>query len=289
MSEIIASKPFDHFIITLFNLKNFLDGSNQESIWLQWTEDRIKLFQEFCLPSVVNQTNKDFTWLLYFDISSPLAIKEYVHDITRNYPFIQIIYANSYEGFLKQYIDDLKLKTTSNWVLQTRFDNDDILHQCAIDTIQAKAKLKHQTFINLSSGYTFEQSSGYLSHYFYSMGPFLTIVEDTNKVMQGIYKVNHWQWPGLKLSIGLEFLKRIKIIKTDVVFYLDKPLWIQYIHQNNMHNSSNRGYPVFKQRNLNAFHPSLKMNRSPLNRIFSHIHYVWWKRYFKATIVKIFS
>lgn len=289
MNEINRDSPFDHFIITLFNLKNFLDGSNQELIWLNWTKDRINLFERYCLPSVVHQTNSNFKWLLYFDITTPSEIKNQVENWILQYAFIEIIYANSYNGFLDQYLHDLKNRSKSNWIVQTRFDNDDILHESAVDVIQSKIQFTDKTFVNLSSGYTYEKSTNYLSHYFYSMGPFLTLIEDKNLHMDGIYKVNHWQWHGLRLQILHEFLKKIKLKKDHVIFYLDKPMWIQFIHEKNMHNSSNRGLPVFRNVNLVEFHVPLKMKKSPLKRISSHVHYVWWKRYFKGSIVKIFS
>jgi len=273
---------FDHFVITLFNIKNFLDGSNQEIIWLKWTEDRLKLFEEFCLPSVSNQSNRNFKWLLYFDKSSPTYIIEEIKKIITPYDFIRIMYADGYVDFTTQYLIDLKNMASSDWIVQTRFDNDDILHESAIETIQNLINFQHHYFINLSSGYTFEKSTHYLSHYFYSMGPFLTLIENKHEKLKGIYLVNHWQWPGLKLQFFKELLKRIGLLKDNITFYVKKPMWIQFIHEKNMHNSSNRGFPVFFQTDLTKFHKNLVMNVSPLKRLISHIHYVWWKRYFKA-------
>lgn len=288
MTDKTKTPPFDHFIVTLFNVKNFLDGSNKEAVWLKWTEDRLELFEKYCLPSIVKQTNNKFKWLLYFDRSSPTHIIEHIERIIRPFEFINIMFADGYEDFREQYLIDLKNLTTSDWIVQTRFDNDDILHSSAVETIQNLLNFRHNSFINLSSGYTFEKSTNYLSHYYYSMGPFLTLIENKYQKIQGIYFVNHWQWPGLKLQIFKEIFKRLNLINDNITFYVKKPMWIQFIHEKNMHNSSNRGIPVFFHTELDNFHNNLTMKVSPLKRILSHVHYVWWKRYFKAFIAKYF-
>jgi len=288
MNDKTITPQFDHFIITLFNLKNFLDGSNKEAVWLKWTEDRLKLFEEYCLPSVINQTTHSFKWLLYFDKSSPSHIIEQIKKITTPYDFIHIMYAEGYEDFINQYLIDLKELAISDWIIQTRFDNDDILHESALETIQSLLNFQHNSFINLSSGYTFEKSTKYLSHYYYSMGPFLTLIENKHQNLKGIYLVNHWQWPGMKLQLFKEIFKRLTLINDNISFYVKKPMWIQFIHEKNMHNSANRGIPVFFQTDLTKFHENLTMKISPVKRLFSHIHYVWWKRYLKAFLAKYY-
>jgi hypothetical protein len=43
-----------------------------EEVWNdEWLEDRFYLFGKYCLPSVLNQANKNFFGLFFFDISTP--------------------------------------------------------------------------------------------------------------------------------------------------------------------------------------------------------------------------
>lgn len=60
---------FHHFLITRFNLRNpswELTKNNETLLDDSWMSERIELFKNYCFPSVVNQTNKNFKWLLFF-------------------------------------------------------------------------------------------------------------------------------------------------------------------------------------------------------------------------------
>lgn len=281
---------FKHYIITLFNLRNFLDGTNNYEKWVDWTTDRIELFKKICLPSVVNQINQNFEWWLFMDSDSPTELINDLSAAIKPYPNIILKYKKGYDDFYKTYVEDLKAESEGfEFIIQTRFDNDDILHPIALSEIQAKFKPIDKLMIELGSGYTLESHTGYLSHYYYSMGPFLTIIERRNQHILGIYKCNHWQWPGLKMQITKEILKKINVLVEPVIFINHKPLWIQYIHGKNMHNSSNRGLPILKETSLSEFSTSLKMNPSPFSRILKHLNYVWLKRYYRGWFCKTFQ
>lgn len=285
----LSTSGFIHFIITLFNLKNFLDGPVDDEKWEKWTTDRIKIFKKFCLPSVRKQSNQNFKWLLYFDSRTPdIVLQSFKNDL--NYENIEIILKNGFEEFYQTYTNDLKNRTPDNinWIAQSRFDNDDILNYKAIQYIQSNFKKQQEFIISLSSGYTYQINTGYLSHYYYPMSPFITLIENKNIQMKGVYFCNHWQWPTLRLWIFKEILNIFKLRNEKVHFVLIPRLWIQLIHNSNMHNTSDRGLPVFRNINLTEFNENLSSKPSPFFRVFSHIHYVWWKRYFKSALIRVF-
>ena len=57
-----------HYILTRFNLcgRN-RDKSKQSTLTKEWLHHRIKLFETYCLPSIKQQTNQNFKWLILFD------------------------------------------------------------------------------------------------------------------------------------------------------------------------------------------------------------------------------
>ena len=71
-----------HFIITRFNLRIWQqDKNNIPTHTSEWLEHRFELFEKYCLPSVENQTNKNFIWLCMFDKETPAPYKERIRNI----------------------------------------------------------------------------------------------------------------------------------------------------------------------------------------------------------------
>lgn len=54
----------------------------------EWMDKRVYIFEKICLPSILNQTNKDFIWLLSFSEKTP----PYYYEKYQHYPFIKIIF-----------------------------------------------------------------------------------------------------------------------------------------------------------------------------------------------------
>ncbi len=93
---------FNHYLITRFNLKtaNWAVTKNKEALLTEaWMNHRLWLFENFCLPSVAAQVNKDFEWLIYFDLSTPDQYKVQIDKLTAPYDFIHIFYINGMDSF----------------------------------------------------------------------------------------------------------------------------------------------------------------------------------------------
>lgn len=66
---------YKHFIFTRFN-EGWLDNdrltqSGKPVNTDVWLKERCKLFEKFCLPSMMYQSNQNFTWLILFDKRTP--------------------------------------------------------------------------------------------------------------------------------------------------------------------------------------------------------------------------
>lgn len=280
---------FTHFIITQFNLRNFpLSGNNDYEKWLEWTRKRIMIFRQYCLPSVINQSSQGFRWLLFFDESTPAEFNIFVNEL-RSCPFIDICYSKGFEGFRKDYMNEVRKRSdgSSKWLITTRIDNDDCLHKDAVRTIQENFTEKHKYLISLSSGYILNLDDNTLSHYYYPMSPFLSLIENTELQTGGVFEKGHTAWNDLKMKILKEiFIEYFKKEARTSRFILKKPLWIQLFHGNNVSNSFWRGLPVTRSLQLQDFSINFPSRpQSPLN-ITKYINYVTWKRYFKSVVVK---
>lgn len=280
---------FSHFIITQFNLRNFpLSNNSDYESWVKWTRDRISLFRQYCLPSVLNQTCRNFKWLLFFDNKTPEEFNGFVKELSL-YQFIGICHCNGLEDFKNTYIGEVlkRCDGSATWIITTRIDNDDSLHKDAVKTIQENFTERHKYLISLASGYVLNTFDHTLSHYFYPMSPFISLIEDTSTGADGVFEKIHTKWDSLRLfifrEIWLEWFNR-KARRSR--FILKKPMWIQTYHGSNVSNSFYRGFPVLREKDLKEFSVDLITKRLPFKIIGRYSNYVTWKRYFKALVIK---
>lgn len=127
-----ADKKTDSFLITRFNLHLWgKDKHNRKTLSDEWTEERFELFERYCFPSVLNQTDKNFFWLCLFDIST---LRNYENRITA--------YKKRCPGFVPLFLDDTEtseyaslitqtikhFKNDNNLLITMRLDNDDALN-----------------------------------------------------------------------------------------------------------------------------------------------------------------
>ncbi|MCU4176868.1 glycosyltransferase [Carboxylicivirga sp. N1Y90] len=277
---------FKHFLITRFNLRNFPLGEKKQDEWVQWTRDRISLFDKYCLPSLSNQSNKDFKWFIYFDTQTPDEFTDYINKLN-GFEFIKVCYSDGMDSFDKVYIEDIKNNIgDSSWAMISRIDNDDCFDSAAIERIQESFVKKDGHLISLASGYTLDLKKNILSHYFYPMSPFLTIIESTTKKnIKGVFCKPHSSWNELRLFM----YKEVFGLNKQSTFILDKPYWLQIVHDDNVSNSFKRGFPVLKSINLASFGINAITKKQSVLNISGYFNYVFWKRYFKASVVKCFK
>lgn len=280
---------YSHYIITQFNLRHFPSAENNDyESWRQWTRNRIELFREYCLPSVINQSSKNFSWLLYFDADTPAEFNEFLTGL-RSFPFIQICYCKGIGDFNVNYLREVKKRTGKSikWIITTRIDNDDCLHKDAVKTIQHYFTGRDKYLISLASGYVLNINDRTLSHYFYPMSPFISLIESCDSEIGGVFEKGHTKWDSLRLFVFKEiwldwFDKKSRKSR----FVLKKPLWIQTVHGENVSNSFYRGFPVLKKKDLREFSINYSTNKLSVKEIGKYYSYVMWKRYLKSLIIK---
>jgi len=280
---------FLHFVITQFNLRDFpVSDPDGYKKWLRWTRDRIGLFRDYCLPSVLNQSNKDFTWLIFFDTKTPAEFSVFI-DKLDSIPFVQICYSDGSDDFHAGYAHEISKRITNSdkWIMTTRLDNDDSLHKEAIAVLKDNFVPRHKYLISLASGYVMNVSDKTMSHYYYPMSPFITLIENAEIETRGVFERIHTKWDHLRLFVFREiWLETVNRKSRMSRFILKEPMWIQMVHGENISNSFFRGLPVLKEIDLGKFSLPTTTKRLPFKIITRYCNYVMWKRYLKCLIIK---
>jgi len=153
---------FSHFILTRFNVKNMFgtttDKYDNEVLTIDWLKHRFELFENYCLPSIINQKNNNFQWLIYFDLDTNKFYLNKIKLLQSKYSFIKTVFVQDVSHMfstLKQDIDKLIISPTE-YLITTTLDNDDCLHEGAIGSIQDQFRGQKFEFINFHHGYSYD-------------------------------------------------------------------------------------------------------------------------------------
>jgi|SRR5690554_3801652 len=232
-----------HFIATRFNLKpdtwkTAKDGSPIRTE--TWLEERFDLFEKYCLPSVVNQKNQNFYWLIFFDIDTPDKYRDRIEKMTSQYANFKPLYIDGTKSLrpsLKQFIIE-NSNQTDDFIITTRLDNDDAIHQDFVSTVQSLAVEKHETVIDLRRGYQMNLSDDIYEfrNFDNNFNPFISLVERLDKCNTVVSKF-HTDWSK----------------SNSIIIYEKSPLWIEIIHKKNIANQTKFNLPLIKQIPLNEF------------------------------------
>ena len=227
-----------HFLITRFNLKvaswkTAKDGS--AVLDDQWLENRFELFEKFCLPSVENQSNQNFIWVVFFDTDTPEKFRDRIQQISKNHKNFQTLYINGIVELadsFKTYIIS-QLEHDDQFILTTRLDNDDIIHRDFIQTIQNLSKKNGESLIDLRKGYQVNivKKNAEIRKYNYAFNPFISVLENRNH-FETIISRMHSEWENHE----------------HIAIYNQKALWIELVHQKNKVNAVKR--KLFMTRNI---------------------------------------
>jgi hypothetical protein len=173
-----SSQTMKHFIITPFYVRRHFTAKTGKievrHAPLEWLDDRLRLFETYCLPSVIAQSDQNFTWYLYFDDSTPQKYLDRVAAAIAARDNIFIKRCALWEG--STLVGDLVagLDERTRWVITTRLDNDDGLQRDFVSMLHAAAEEKTE-FLNFPRGIIWYSGKCYL--YRHPSNAFLSMVE----------------------------------------------------------------------------------------------------------------
>ena len=241
---------FHHLLITRFNLKNSdwkFTKNNDNLLDDKWMTERMELFQNFCLPSAVNQTNKNFKWLIYFDNSTSDFFKNEIQKIIQNHSNILVFYIEGMPEFNSSILKYISENTKDKpYLITSRIDNDDCIHKDFINEVQQKFNNQDFMAFDFIKGYTLQVEPkillGKKEHIF---NPFISLIEK-NENPKTVWHYVHNMWK-----------KEPRVTQVT-----DKRIWMSIIHKKNKVNEFD-GYGIIDWNSINRdFILSEKMNET---------------------------
>lgn len=217
---------FKHFIITRFNLRTVQwdkTKNNEDVLTKEWQKHRLQMFREFCFPSVVNQANQNFIWLVYFDTHSPDFIMKDIEKMK-----------TEFKNFVPKFLDEMELIKTevktdmmkyfdqnTTHVITSRLDNDDAIQKNYVLEIQNAFDNQNICVVDPEIGICLQTTPTFLlSRYRTTYSPFVSLIEKIENFRTVLSK-SHNQWN------EINSVRKIT----------DSIMWLQVIHGKNLFNS----------------------------------------------------
>jgi hypothetical protein len=227
------SVKFTHYLITRFNVpvKNWdRDKAGQPVLDDAWMHNRLDLFRRYCVPGIANQTNKNFTWIIYVDtLTSPVFLTQ-IHQAVHHLPNTVISPVSHFEALMTD-LRHLLSTAPTPFVISSRVDNDDSLGPAYIHEVQKHFVMQDKQIINFLKGVLYdahrciltEIRQSHLNHY----GSLIEELQPANELLT-IMGYPHGRPPAgsTVTDIDLRFA------------------WLKIIHERNMVSKTN-GVPLF--------------------------------------------
>jgi hypothetical protein len=221
------TQNFHHVIATAFNCvrsRNPNDAAWAVRAKPGWMEERLELFERYCLPSVLAQTNQNFRWMVYFDHSTSEEHLERVRRGLAGRPnfFIKLCSIFGSETLQEDFAADLD--PSVKWLVTTRLDNDDGLHRDFIRNLQAQVRVGVKEALDFPYGIVYANGVPYWSRQ--KSNAFISLSEPMEN-MRTVFATRH-----------KEMSRRYKIRTVGT-----EPAWLQSVHGLNVSNGI-RGWRI---------------------------------------------
>lgn len=218
-----------HVITTRFNVPTSawtVTRGGAKPLSEDWLKDRFDIFQKYCLPSFKNQSNKNFIWLVFFDVNTPQNYKREIEKIQNEFSLFQPFFVQDFEEMHRKALEIIPTFFEDNvrFLISTDVDNDDLLHREFVETVQGKFEPKNEFVIDLKRGLQMTKTAGnkaFINVFYMVANPFVSLVEDKNN-FGTIMKEEHLKYRNYKNYTAFD----------------SEPRFIQYIHTNNLVNTS---------------------------------------------------
>lgn len=220
-----------HFILTRFNLllwRQDKEGKNVRTT--KWLEHRFLLFENYCLPSITNQTCKNFQWIVLFDSSTPERFKKKIAEYKRKCPQFTSVFVEPENGryFAEIFRTEIVQRLKANRVITTYLDNDDALNIRFVEDLQHRVvEVADGTFFYYNVGYQYYTEDRFLLQIKYPRNHFVSVVEEGNPAtIKGVF--------GYGRHYYIDQIKGARVVHVKT-----QPMWCEVVHEKNMINDAN--------------------------------------------------
>ena len=214
----------EHLLLTRFNVQvpGFAEQYGERYLDDEWLAGRLRLFNSYCLPGVLNQLTQDFRWYIFVDSGTPRTLLD---KLTTGLPRLAKVV--SIHGVLtaQSLESTISAGTTGrpDRRITSRLDSDDVLAPTYMATVQRVARREQDPqclfAINFPIGM---QASGRKTYITASpKGPFVSLVEPAaSSLPWGVLSLEHRNL-GQSVAVKQRY---------------GRPAWVQVLHGGNLAN-----------------------------------------------------
>jgi Putative rhamnosyl transferase len=219
--------PFCHVVQTRFSVRA---RWGFQEFPLPWLEERLELFDAYCLPSVAEQTCGDFIWHVYCDGETDPTILAELDRRAEDIPQMEVALTGPQRD--NPGIHVLKATEASDRaVLTTRLDSDDAIAKRYVEAIQAHADAfiesdKETWLLNFPRGYQLDRASGRLLFDWMPRSSFHTLFERVSTGLTTVLAGNHSKFHEIHPTEQDDSI----------------PAWLMVIHEGNVINTLREYY-----------------------------------------------
>ena len=206
-----------HLVVTRYTVK----GWAYDEFSPEWLAERVRVFREYCVPSMERQS-ADFTWLVLCDESTDPDYVEEIRAAASGIPSFAVATTSPERKIWIRQALATMVDPSADLLLTTRLDNDDALHEDALRAVQEYIEpFDHSSLskllVRFPRGYRYDEPSRKLFSSYWMDSPFITLFErlgGNGGEARGVYLAQH---PKIHLEVPTHSEESI-------------PAWIQVIH-----------------------------------------------------------
>lgn len=226
----MESSDIQHFFLTRFNILLWNKAKDGQKVrTTKWLEHRFSLFEKYCLPSIKNQTCKNFEWIALFDSMTPDSYKEKIAAYQKGCPQLTPVFVEPENGwrFAEIFREEIVKRLKAKRALSTYLDNDDALNVRFVEDIQQRTKaVSDGTFINYDDGYQYYADDKFMMRVHYPSNHFVSVVESGDAAtVKGIF--------GYGGHASIEKIKGVKLVCVK-----NQRMWCEVVHKKNVMNDA---------------------------------------------------
>ena len=224
-------KDFQHFFLTRFNILLWQrDKEGTPVRTTQWLDHRFAIFENYCLPSIKNQTCQDFEWIVLFDSTTPERYKEKIAAYQKDCPQFIPVFVEPKKGrfFADIFREEIVKRLNAERVISTYLDNDDALNVKFVEDLRKRtAGVADGTFFYYDKGYQYYTDDKFMLQINYPRNHFVSVVEKGNpQNVKGIFGYGRHYYIAAIKGASIEHVKA-------------EPMWCENVHGRNMLNDAN--------------------------------------------------
>lgn len=186
------TSPVTHVLQTRFSVRA---SWGFDAFPLEWLEERLVLFDAYCLPSVAAQTSNDFLWQVYCDVETDASILDELEDRASRLPEMRIALTGPGHDPPARHVAGVA-REGDKAVVTTRLDSDDAISRGYLEAIRAHAEdfveSDRQTMLlNFPRGFQLDHETGRLFFDWMPRSSFHSLFERPGGELTTVLAGNH--------------------------------------------------------------------------------------------------